>query len=87
MNRKFNPAIIYGVVVLPIIIPILVMNGRFASSNITDNYSNTEAALPRLKHLKMKMHSGAAEFMQRIFPEGYLFMNALYRLTVQKLVP
>ena len=34
----------------------------------------------QLTHLKHEMHSGAASEMQRLFPEGHLFMNALYGL-------
>lgn len=35
----------------------------------------------QLSHLKAKMHTGAAVEMQQLFPEGHLFMNALYGLT------
>ncbi|TXF89947.1 hypothetical protein FUA23_08290 [Neolewinella aurantiaca] len=35
----------------------------------------------QLTYLKKKIHAGAAENMQHLFPEGHLFMNALYGLT------
>jgi hypothetical protein len=34
----------------------------------------------QLRHLKTEMHAGAATDMQQLFPEGHLFMNALYGL-------
>jgi hypothetical protein len=34
----------------------------------------------QLIHLKQEMHTGAARDMQKLFPEGDLFMNALYGL-------
>lgn len=34
----------------------------------------------QLTHLKAEVHTGAAAEMQRLFPEGHLFMNALYGL-------
>jgi hypothetical protein len=81
MNRKYYPAIIYAVIVLPIVIIILVMNFNFVLINSMKTTQSPEAAIPQIKHLKTKMHSGTDEAMQRIFPEGYLFMNALYGLS------
>ncbi len=37
--------------------------------------------LHQLGHLKNKMHRGASRKMQRLFPEGFIFINALYGLT------
>lgn len=35
----------------------------------------------QLKYLKSRLHAGAAYDMQKIYPEGYLFLNALYGLS------
>lgn len=35
----------------------------------------------QLNYLQKRMHEGAAEDMQKIYPEGYLFLNALYGLS------
>jgi hypothetical protein len=40
-----------------------------------------EDALPRLAFLRRALDGGAAEQMQRLFPEGYFFSYALYGLT------
>jgi hypothetical protein len=36
--------------------------------------------LRQLRHLKHEMKDGAANDMQRLYPEGYIFMHALYGL-------
>lgn len=35
----------------------------------------------QLKYLQERLHAGAAYEMQKIYPEGYLFLNALYGLS------
>jgi hypothetical protein len=45
-----------------------------------------EDVYKQLRHLKGEMHTGAAAEMQRLFPEGHLFMNALYGLAWADLV-
>jgi hypothetical protein len=37
--------------------------------------------LKQLSFLQRKMHSGAADEMQKVYPEGFVFMNALYGLS------
>ncbi|HEX8426365.1 hypothetical protein [Hymenobacter sp.] len=37
--------------------------------------------LGQLRFLKTRMHQGAAEDMQQVYPEGYVYLNALYGLT------
>ena len=39
-----------------------------------------QGLLNQLNHLKAKMHNGAADDMQRIYPEGFVFLQALYGL-------
>ncbi|MDQ3111627.1 MAG: hypothetical protein M3R17_17195 [Bacteroidota bacterium] len=41
---------------------------------------NTDV-LDQLHFLKRKIHAGAADEMQGVYPEGFLFMNALYGLS------
>lgn len=33
-----------------------------------------------LRHLKKQIHAGAADEMQKVYPEGFVFLNALYGL-------
>lgn len=43
--------------------------------------SYNEDLLYQLNHLEKKIHEGANRDMQRIYPEGFVFMTALYGLT------
>ena len=36
--------------------------------------------LHQLRHLKKQVHAGAADEMQQMYPEGFVFLNALYGL-------
>ncbi|QIX60797.1 hypothetical protein HER32_06240 [Hymenobacter sp. BT18] len=45
-----------------------------------------EDVLHQLRFLKVQMHAGAAEEMQEIYPEGYVYLHALYSLTWIELV-
>src|SRR6187551_765134 len=47
---------------------------------VEDVELNTDV-LKQLAFLEKKMHSGAAEDMQKIYPEGFVFMHALYGLS------
>ncbi len=46
-----------------------------------DNCRLNQDLIYQLRHLKEKMHDGAAKEMQGLYPEGYVFMNALYGLS------
>ncbi|WP_020568530.1 hypothetical protein [Neolewinella persica] len=62
---------------------LLYFNASFYYSPNFEDASNgtyNEDVYHQLQHLKGKMHAGAASDMQRLFPEGHLFMNALYGL-------
>ncbi|WP_139925904.1 hypothetical protein [Hymenobacter sp. DG01] len=41
----------------------------------------------QLQFLRTKMHAGAAEQMQALYPEGFVYQNALYALTWIELLP
>lgn len=51
------------------------------SSLIIEGRSVNKDLLLELRSLRTSMESGAAADMQKLFPEGYLFMNALYGLS------
>ncbi|MCI5055198.1 MAG: hypothetical protein MRY83_03765 [Flavobacteriales bacterium] len=40
----------------------------------------------QLRYLKKVLHQGAADDMQKLFPEGFVFLNAVYALTWANLV-
>ncbi|MEL7530879.1 MAG: hypothetical protein AAFN10_06210 [Bacteroidota bacterium] len=46
-----------------------------------DNCRLNQDLIYQLRHLKGKLQQGAAKEMQGIYPEGYLFINALYGLS------
>lgn len=43
--------------------------------------TSTEEGLAQLRYLKLVLKKGAAEEMQAIYPEGFIFTNALYGLS------
>ena len=45
------------------------------------NHRINKGLLAQLRHLKAELHSGAADEMQGQYPEGFIFMNALYALS------
>ena len=45
-----------------------------------DGYVQYDDLLQELRGLKQALDDGAAEDMQEVYPEGYIFMNALYGL-------
>ncbi len=53
--------------------PVMVRRG--------DHVLVNRDVLEQLQFLKGRMHAGAAQDMQKIYPEGYVFMQALYGLT------
>lgn len=74
--------ILYSALFLVIVI-ILYLNIRFYyqprwSSTSPQINQSVEA---QLNYLQKRMHAGAAKDMQKIYPEGYLFLNALYGLS------
>lgn len=62
---------------------LLIFNLAFyhaASFATVEEAAYNEDVYHQLRYLQTKMHTGAASEMQRLFPEGYLFTNALYGL-------
>jgi hypothetical protein len=47
---------------------------------IDHGYAQDEDLLCELRGLRRAMHAGAADDMQQLYPEGYIFMHALYAL-------
>ncbi len=63
---------------------IVYLNGRLYYEPQFEKIGNKEInrdVLNQLNFLKSEIHSGAADRMQGIYPEGYLFLNALYGLS------
>src|ERR1043165_6525237 len=63
---------------------VLDLNVRLYYKPTFFAYGNTsvnEDVQKQLKFLKNAMHNGADREMQYVFPEGYVFMNALYGLS------
>jgi hypothetical protein len=68
---------------------LLYFNAAFYSSpgfEDTGNGKYNKDVHHQLQYLKGEMHMGATSEMQRLFPEGHLFMNALYGLAWADLV-
>lgn len=62
------------------VLVVLFLNVRLYHK---DDFSNgyNQDVYHQLSYLKVKMHDGAAQEMQTLFPEGFMFMHALYSLT------
>lgn len=50
--------------------PIVLVQGKPLDADV----------LAQLHHLKPQLHTGAADEMQALYPEGFVFLNALYSL-------
>lgn len=76
--------VIWGIFLLLLISLIIYLNSglyyapRFA--RIEKDEVNIDV-LAQLRFLKTKMHTGAADEMQQYYPEGFVFMHALYGLS------
>ncbi len=81
---KKTGKIIWGIFLLLIISFIIYLNHglyyspRFAT--IEKDEVNIDL-LSQLQFLKVQMHKGAADDMQKYYPEGFVFMHALYGLS------
>lgn len=82
MIKKAIKTIISIIFSLPVIYLCFINFKLYHSPNLA-----TENGIPydteQLKHLRFlqqKMNQGAANEMQKLYPEGYVFMNALYGL-------
>lgn len=71
------------ILTLPIIILIYLNSSLF----YTPSFSKSDGSIyntdvyKQLQFLKIKLRNGAGEEMQRVFPEGFIFINALYGLS------
>jgi hypothetical protein len=66
-----------------ILLVVIYLNVRLYHTQSYDREKDyDEDVYAQLQHLKGEMHSNAAAYkMQRLFPEGFVFQNALYGLT------
>ncbi len=63
-----------------ILLAVLFLNIRlYHKADFSRGYN--QDVYHQLTYLKEKMHKGAPRDMQRLFPEGFMFMHALYSLT------
>lgn len=76
---------IFGGIILLLIISLVIYlnyglyySPRFA---VVEKDEVNIDLLAQLRYLKVKMHTGAPDDMQRYFPEGFVFMHALYGLS------
>lgn len=46
-----------------------------------------QAVVAQLQHLQGRLHNGAGQQMQELYPEGFVYLNALYALTWTELLP
>ena len=65
------------------------LNGRlyYTPSFVSESGVRVNAdVLHQLRYLKTELHAGAGQEMQAIFPEGFLFLNALYSLSWSEVI-
>ncbi len=67
---------------------ILYLNiSLYSTQSYNEDRGYDEDVYAQLQHLKYELHENAAgEKMQQIFPEGFVFLNALYGLTWCELI-
>lgn len=76
---------IVTILLLPFVVYLLVINAKLhyhpRFKAVEKGYVNLELK-EQLHSLRTAMRHGAAHDMQGVFPEGYVFMNALYGLAI-----
>lgn len=82
--------LLFSSILILIIIGIIQLNVKSYRTIKFKNGINQDV-LHQLYFLKEQMHQGEADRMQQLFPEGFVFLNALYGLTwielIEKLKP
>lgn len=64
-----------------LLLGILLFNIRLYYQPSYNSLHHNQNLLHQLEHLKEELHNGAADDMQRLYPEGYVFLTSLYGLT------
>jgi hypothetical protein len=80
---KLTGRLVASVLIVALLFPILVINGGYyRTPEYKNRYGDTinEDLWHQLNFLKQSIHEEAPEKMQEIYPEGYVFFNALYGL-------
>jgi hypothetical protein len=80
--KKF-PRVIFSCLLFIIPVLIIYLNVRLyykPSFNSNETEINTDL-LKQLHFLKSSLHDGAADEMQQVYPEGFIFMQAVYGLS------
>ncbi len=81
INKILN--LIFALPIIILLIMILVINVKLHDTselNIVNNDTMNVEVLAELRGLKFAIANNADEDMQQLFPEGFVFMNALYGL-------
>lgn len=78
MGRILLRYVFYFIVAL-----LIYLNARlyYQPKWAKDQLHLNQSIYAQLQHLQMRMHTGAGADMQNVFPEGFLFLNALYGLS------
>lgn len=79
--KKKTLKIGYSIFVVVFTILICLLNYRVAHQEVIHTFQPEPDIFLELTYLKNELHNGAAEKMQAQFPEGYVFMHALYGLS------
>jgi hypothetical protein len=82
MKKTFK--ITFSIFFIASLFYIAYLNSRLYYQPHFENAGSTAIntdVLKQLSFLQRKMHSGAADDMQKVYPEGFVFMNALYGLS------
>ncbi|MBC7865010.1 MAG: hypothetical protein IAF38_18695 [Bacteroidia bacterium] len=80
---------VWGIFLVLILSIVIYLNCGLYYSPCFEKVEKDEVnvdVLYQLRFLKTEMHKGAADEMQSYFPEGFIFMNALYGLSWSELV-
>lgn len=75
---------ILSVSVIMLLLGIITFNVRLYYRPNFKTYGNcriNQDLIFQLRHLKDKLHAGAAKEMQGVYPEGFVFLNVLYGLS------
>lgn len=77
--------IIVTILLLPLVLYLLLINTKLYHhpnfKPVENGYVNLDLKA-QLYHLKQEMRQGAAQEMQGVFPEGFVFINAMYGLAI-----
>lgn len=87
MKRIIRSLVMLGIALICIVIGSININLYYNSSFVfKENVSYNSDVYKQLQFLKVALRNGAGEEMQSVFPEGQIFINALYGLSWSALI-